>query len=103
MSGAARCPKLYVPNLGSDPEQLGHDPVAASAVCARTCEPTPATLRARSNLLALDSLHGCYAGAIDSAALQSEGVQVIDCELAQRDEPSQVSAAHFAQLLVSLC
>jgi hypothetical protein len=53
--------------------------------------------------VALDSLHGCYAGTSGSAALQAEGVQVIDCELAQRDEPSRVSAAHFAQLLVSLC
>jgi hypothetical protein len=55
------------------------------------------------DLVALDSLHGCHSGASGAAALQSEGVQVIDCELAQRDEPARVNAAHFAQLLVSLC
>jgi hypothetical protein len=32
-----------------------------------------------------------------------QGIQVIDCELARCDEPSRVSAADFAQLLVSLC
>jgi hypothetical protein len=45
---------------------------------------------------------GDPARALDLVAA-SRSIQVIDCELAGHDGSSRVSAAHFAQLLISLC
>jgi hypothetical protein len=45
----------------------------------------------------------CVIDEAEHSALQTAGIQVIDCELARRDEPSRLSAAYFAQLLLSRC
>jgi CofD-related protein of GAK system len=100
---AARCPKLYVPSLGRDPEQLGHqlgDCVRALRSCVEADGGDP--MRAL-DLIAIDSGHGQYAHGLQLDPPANAAVQVIDCELAERADPARVSPARLAQLLVSLC
>jgi CofD-related protein of GAK system len=102
---AAPCPKVYIPNLGHDPEQQGLSVAeqtrrllaALESGCTRTCR--------REELLHfvfVDSRNGRYDGPLDIAAIRRLGVEVVDLPLAREDNPSQADSRKVAELLVSL-
>jgi CofD-related protein of GAK system len=102
---AAPCPKVYIPNLGHDPEQQGLSVAeqtrrllaALESGCTRTCR--------REELLHfvfVDSRNGRYDGLLDIAAIRRLGVEVVDLPLAREDNPSQADSRKVAELLVSL-
>ena len=74
------CPKVYVPNTGTDPEQFGMTLADNTATLldylGRSCVNDPPVERLL-NLVLLDSRNGCYAQPVDAAALQSLGVDVL--------------------------
>lgn len=93
-------PKVYVPNLGHDPEQIGMS--ADSAVqtlleylrdgASADCE-TGKLL----NFVLIDSKRGHYSSTLSAGLMQQLGIQVIDTKLVSRQ-----SAPHYdAELLVS--
>ena len=97
---ACDSPKVYVPNLGHDPEQIGM--TANSAVqtlldylrgdASRDCQ-TGKLL----NFVLIDSKRGRYQSPLSAGLMQELGIQVIDTRLVSRQ-----SAPHYdAKLLVS--
>lgn len=101
----AHCPKVYIPNLGHDPEQRGlsvADQTARllavlEASCTKSCQ--------RHDLLRfviIDSRNGRYEGALAIPALRDLGVEVIDVPLARGDNPEQTDPRSVAEVLLSL-
>jgi CofD-related protein of GAK system len=74
------CPKVYVPNTGTDPEQFGmtlvDNTTALLHYLRRSCVDDPPVERLL-NLVLLDSRNGCYASPVDPVALQRLGVDVL--------------------------
>lgn len=102
---ATDCPKVYIPNLGHDPEQYGLSVAdqtarllaALEAGCTRGCR--------REDLLRfvlVDSRAGRYDSPLDLPALRRLGVEVLDVPLARADNPAQADSRKVAELLLSL-
>ncbi|MGE4504925.1 MAG: GAK system CofD-like protein [Desulfovibrionaceae bacterium] len=78
---ANRCPKVFVPNTGRDPEAVGMsvtDQVRAlrSVLCAGGAKPEDVL-----QYVLVDSKNGAYPGGLDKAELAAENVNVVDCPL----------------------
>lgn len=101
----ARCPKIYIPNLGHDPEQCclsvaeqtARLLAALETGCVRSCRPED-LLR----FVAVDSRGGRYDAPLDLAAIRRLGVEVLDLPLARADNPAQADSRKVAELLLSL-
>jgi len=94
------CPKVYVPNLGSDPEQIGMsvDQCVLSLLDYLRVDAgaKPANNRLVSFVL-IDSRRGQYAGELSRGLMDELGVQVIDTKLV-----SKISAPFYdPKLLVA--
>lgn len=101
---AARCPKVYIPNLGADPEQLG----MSVADCIET-------LRARVerdvgrataveevvDTVLVDSAGGDYGDRLDLDAVRATGVRIVDLALARDDDPRRVAPDRLAEALAT--
>ena len=102
---AARCPKIYIPNVGHDPEQLGlkiHDciEILHQKVSEDCGEPVP--MNQVLDFILVDSENADYSDTLDLARVQSLGVQVVDVQLVtDRSEPL-LDSARLAQTLVSM-
>jgi CofD-related protein of GAK system len=101
----AGCPKVYVPNCGIDPEQLGLPPADAVerllAYLRRSGaadEPTHRLL----HFVIVDSKHGDYAGGLDIARIRKLGVEVIDVSLVTPESRGALDARHLVEALLSL-
>jgi CofD-related protein of GAK system len=102
----AICPKVYIPNMGNDPEQLGmslSDSVARliEAVRRDAGEDTP--VDRILNLVLIDSERGRYEIAMDTAGLKELGVEVADVALVGESGRPLIDARILAESLVSLC
>ena len=101
----AGCPKVYVPNCGTDPEELGlapHDQVEKLLEQLRrdAGEDTPTELLL--HLVLVDSERGEYVGGLDIAAIEALGVEVVDTPLIS-DEAAQLhEPRRLVELLLSL-
>ncbi len=78
------CPKVYIPNLGDDPEQIGLNTTRAIATILNQLKkdagkntPTSSLL----NFVLVDSQNGDYASAISPDDLKQQGVCLIDTPL----------------------
>lgn len=101
---SAECPKIYVPNLGSDPEQLGLSVGAAT-------ERLVATLRREVgaqvpverilNAVLVDSAAGRYALPAEIERVHALGVDVVDVPLVA-DDGERVDPRRLSEYLVSL-
>lgn len=101
---AARCPKVYVPNLGADPEQTGLTlRVQVERLLAALLADAPGA-RPQDVLTALvvDAEHGGYAGGIPFAWLQELGVQVVNTPLVTRPDATRAHAALLAGALLPM-
>ncbi|MCP5040412.1 MAG: GAK system CofD-like protein [bacterium] len=101
----APCPKIFVPNMGCDPEQLGMslgDSVVRliEAVRRDAGEDTP-TERIL-DLVAIDSQRGLYETPLDLARVKEQGVEVLDVELVKDGAWPLIDAGALAQCLLSL-
>jgi CofD-related protein of GAK system len=101
----AGCPKVYVPNLGEDPEELGlapHDQVRVLLEQLRrdAGEETPAELLLQFVLV--DSQRGEYVGGLDIDAIEAHGVEVIDAPLVSDETTPLIESRRLVELLLSL-
>lgn len=101
----AGCPKVYVPNCGEDPEELGlapHDQVRVLLEQLRrdAGEDTPTELLL--HFVLIDSERGEYAGGLDIDAIESHGVEVIDTPLVRPDTAPLIDSRRLVELLLSL-
>lgn len=100
----AVCPKVYIPNLGIDPEQAGMN-LSRSVETLLTYlrqdagEDTPT-----NNLLhfvLIDSQHGQYGMEMDLEATAALGVQIVDLPLASASNPSKLDPTRLTHTLLS--
>ncbi len=101
----ARCPKLYIPNVGNDPEQLGleiHDCVEIlhRKVCEDAGETVP--LERTLNFVLVDARSADYAARLDIDRLGALGLRVIDMELVTAHSRPLLDSSRLAQTLVSM-
>ncbi|MBG3877187.1 hypothetical protein FVW20_09215, partial [Desulfovibrio oxamicus] len=78
---AAPCPKVYVPNSGTDPEQLGlsvADCAAALLTMLRRDAGADMPAARLLNTVVVDTRNGVYPGGIDHEGLRAQGVELLD-------------------------
>jgi CofD-related protein of GAK system len=100
---AVRCPKIYIPNWGTDPEQLGmtlSDTVQRLIDTVRLDAPE-ASVRDVVQRVLLDTKHLDYSLGLDVARVEALGIQVLDLPFARRTSGEQ-DFTQLAELLVSL-
>jgi CofD-related protein of GAK system len=106
---AVRCPKVYVPNWGKDPEQLGmtlSDTVQRLIDTVRLDAPE-ASVRDVVQRVLIDSSHLEYSLPLDVARVEQLGVEVLDVPFASdpgfaKGSPAEPDFTRLAELLVSL-
>jgi CofD-related protein of GAK system len=101
----AQCPKLYIPNVSDDPEQLGlkiHDCVRIlhRKVCEDAGETVP--LSKVLDRVLVDSKNADYAKRLDTNQLATLGVRVLDAPLVTKASRPLLDSTHLAQALVSM-
>lgn len=100
---AARCPKVYIPNTGRDPEQLGYDTLRCLELLVRLVRrdagaDTPVQQVVDTVLI---DRRAHYEHPIDEPALLRLGLQVIDTELAG-ESSSKLDPQRLANTLIAL-
>jgi CofD-related protein of GAK system len=98
---ACDSPKVYVPNLGHDPEQIGMTTDSAVQTLLEYLRDGASGDDCQTgkllNFVLIDSKRGRYASPLSAGLMQELGIQVIDTKLVSRQ-----SAPHYdAELLVS--
>lgn len=85
----ARCPKVYIPNTGQDPEQARLSVADAVRVLLDTlrCDAGPVPTKALLHTVLVDTAHGHYPRGIDADAIRAQGVDVQDTHLLAQDQP----------------
>jgi CofD-related protein of GAK system len=101
----AECPKVYVPNLGLDPEARGlapHDQVRELLERLRrdAGEHTPSERLVQYVLV--DRQRGAYAGGLDVDAIEALGVEVLDAPLVSAESAPLIEPRRLVELLLSL-
>ncbi|MCU7801374.1 MAG: GAK system CofD-like protein [gamma proteobacterium symbiont of Lucinoma myriamae] len=98
-----RNPKIFIPNLGNDPEQFGlslKDSVdSLLAVMERSCP--EASTNELLNLILLDSKNGNYKGSLP-VALKKKGIEIIDTKLISSKSAPYYDPALLTNALLSL-
>ncbi|GGO76727.1 hypothetical protein GCM10011348_04620 [Marinobacterium nitratireducens] len=97
------CPKVYIPNQGNDPEQIG----MTLEDCIRTLlealgrdgVTAPADLL---NFVIVDSRHGRYPGGIPAQLLSSLGIELIDLRLIDPRSGPHYDNERLVEALLSL-
>ena len=101
----AICPKIYVPNLGRDPEQRG---MSLSGAISRIVEQVrndgdeALPIADALSLVLIDSQRGDYAGRLDLESVKELGVEVVDLPLASDGDPTQIDPQRLSEILLSL-
>ena len=101
----AGCPKVYVPNCGVDPEQIGLPPAEAVErllAYLRRSGAADAPIDRLLHFVIVDSKHGDYVGGLDMARIRKLGVEVIDVSLVTPESRGALDARHLVQALLSL-
>ncbi len=101
----APSPKVYIPNTGHDPEQLGH--TVASCVdrllsTLRRDAGDDATAAELLDLVLVDSTNGDYPGGLESEALCSLGVTLVDLPLVTPESRPGLDPELLSRALLSL-
>jgi CofD-related protein of GAK system len=101
----AECPKVYVPNCGTDPEELGlapHDQVRILLEQLRRDAGESTPTESLLQFVLVDSERGEYGGGLDIEAIEALGVEVIDMPLISDESASLHEPRRLVELLLSL-
>jgi CofD-related protein of GAK system len=99
------CPKVYVPNLGHDPEQKGMILESSIRTLLRYLhEGTDSTYSTEHflNFVLLDSKNGEYPGAVPKGMLRKLGIQLIDTRLVSKRSAPEYDPELLVASLLSL-
>lgn len=99
------CPKVYIPNQGSDPEQLGmtlEDSLSALLQQLLSDLPVGTPPRDVLNFLLVDSENGHYSGGIPYAWLSARGIEVIDIRVIDKAAGGWYDRERLVAALLSL-
>ncbi|BFR49534.1 GAK system CofD-like protein [Nitratidesulfovibrio sp. HK-II] len=106
---ATRCPKVFVPNTGNDPELLGHTlELQVERLLRHLRGDAPDAIAPRDVLdfVLVDTKGGRYPGGIPRAMLQrlaELGIRVLDCPLVSRQSAPYIDERLLNPVLLSLC
>jgi hypothetical protein len=101
----AGCPRVYIPNTGSDPEQRGMsvaDSVEALLRQVRADAGDDVPLSRVVNLVLLDRAPRHYVMHVDRARLERMGVQVVELELVTESSQPYIHPQRLTETLLSL-
>jgi CofD-related protein of GAK system len=102
---SARCPKVYIPSTGHDPEQHGLDVARATHVlldALRRDAGRDAPTEHLLNFVLLDPRPEYYAQPCNRDSMKQLGVEVIDLDLVSETEPPQIDPERLTEILLSL-
>jgi CofD-related protein of GAK system len=101
----AECPKVYVPNCGTDPEELGlapHDQVKVLLERLRRDAGENTPTQQLLHLVLVDSERGEYGGGLNIPAIEALGVDVVDTPLIGDADTQLHEPRRLVELLLSL-
>ncbi len=98
------CPKVYVPNLGDDPELFGMSVYAQVQALLAKLRSDAGDLPARRFLdcVLVDQGQGGYSGADDLAAIRGLGIDVVDLDLITDRSAPLIDDERLVEVLLSL-
>lgn len=99
------CPKVYIPNLGHDPEQVGmdlDDTVRALVHRLRADVPPETRPDQLLNFIMMDGRSGDYPGRLSPALVKELGLQVIDTRLITKQSTPRYDSELMVSALLSL-
>ncbi|KEA61830.1 hypothetical protein ADIMK_3977 [Marinobacterium lacunae] len=99
------CPKVYIPNQGSDPEQLGmtlEDCITTLLDYLKRDEAGGLKVSDLLNFVLIDSKCGHYPGGIPYRLFDSLGIQVIDLRFIDRTKEGRYDNERLVTTLLSL-
>ncbi|CCO23795.1 GAK system CofD-like protein [Maridesulfovibrio hydrothermalis] len=99
------CPKIFVPNMGYDPELIGHDVTLQVKRLLEILRMDNAAYIKQEDVLnavLVDSENGDYPGGLDIAALEKLPVKVIDRRLVSDESEGLIDPALLAPELLKL-
>jgi len=102
---ANRCPKVYIPNLGEDPEQYGYslvDKIDQLIVMLRDSSNTPGADDDYLNFILLDSESSQTLRSKEIEALAQRGIRVINADLVDPDNLEYIEPKRLINALLSL-
>lgn len=102
---AADCPKVYIPNLGRDPEQIGmtlEDCIRTLIDYLRADTVKDCPSGKLLNFLLVDSKRGRYSSPLPVALLQELGIGIIDTRLVSRESAPYYDPELLVPVLLSL-
>jgi CofD-related protein of GAK system len=101
----SRCPKVFTPNTGTDPELKGHSlthQIQKLLYYLRKDDPENIRVSDVLNFILVDSVNGIYPGGVDKKEINKLGIQVIDCELISKESAPYLDPHLLSQALLSL-
>ncbi|WP_321402186.1 GAK system CofD-like protein [Maridesulfovibrio sp.] len=99
------CPKVFIPNMGFDPELIGHDinlQVERLLEVLRMDSAAYVNLSKVLNFILIDSVNGTYQQEQDFAALEKLPVKVIDRRLVSDESEGLIDPRLLAPVLMEL-
>lgn len=99
------CPKVFVPNTGSDPELVGHtlmDQVNRLLHTLRSDCGTGVPVHKLLNFIVMDRQKDLYKGGLDKKQLDAWGVQIITSDLAASADSPMLDPKRLGSVLLSL-
>lgn len=99
------CPKVYVPNAGTDPEQFGMSLADSTAVLLdylRKGSTAVLPVDRLLNLVLLDERDSSYVHPVDVTAMESQGITVLRCPLADDGAGQRLDGERVLRVLLSL-
>ena len=102
---ATDCPKVYVPNLGQDPEQIGmtlDQSVLTLLDYLRADNPAETPNGKLLNFVLIDSKRGNYLSSLSASVMQELGIGIIDTRLISRHSAPYYDAELLVATLLSL-
>ena len=102
---ATDCPKVYVPNLGHDPEQIGmtlNSSVLTLLEYLRADNSDKCPNWKLLNFVLIDSKRGNYTSSLSAPLMQELGIRVIDTRLISKQSAPYYDAELLASTLLSL-
>ena len=99
------CPKVYIPNLGQDPEQIGmtlDSSVLTLLDYLRADNTNKCPNRKLLNFVLIDSKRGKYPSSISTSTMQKLGVRIINTRLISKQSAPYYDAELLVSALLSL-
>lgn len=99
---ANRCPKVFVPNTGKDPEAVGMSVADQARALIHTLTSCGASPEDVLEYVLVDSSHGTYPGGLDATELSAMGLTVVDCPLVAPETGLFLDEKLLVEALLSL-